>query len=82
VGSLVTLFNLADDLGRAPRNFTEAQRLDTARFGRMHAGCLERGHALPASQFEALFASTTHTDEMIDGLADAVRAALAAEAGR
>jgi glutamate-1-semialdehyde 2,1-aminomutase len=82
VGSLVTLFNLAPEDDRAPRNFSEAQRLDTARFGVMHAGCLVRGHALPASQFEALFASTTHTYAMIDSLADAVRASLAAEVAR
>jgi glutamate-1-semialdehyde 2,1-aminomutase len=82
VGSLVTLFNLPPEHAAAPRNFTEAATLDTARFGRMHAGCLERGHALPASQFEALFASTTHTDAMIDSLADAVRTSLAAEAAR
>ncbi len=77
VGSLVTLFHLPDDADQAPRNFAEAQRLDTARFARMHAGCLSRGHHLPASQFEALFASTTHTDEMIDSLGAAVRDSLA-----
>ncbi len=80
VGSLVTLFHLSEGDERAPRNFDEAQRLDTARFGRMHAGCLTRGHHLPASQFEALFASTTHTDEMIDSLGEAVRDSLAAGA--
>jgi glutamate-1-semialdehyde 2,1-aminomutase len=78
VGSLVTLFHLPADLDAAPRNFVEAQRLDTARFGAMHAGCLSRGHHLPASQFEALFASTTHTDEMIDSLGEAVRESLTA----
>jgi glutamate-1-semialdehyde 2,1-aminomutase len=81
VGSLVTLFHLALEDEHTPRNFIDAQRLDTARFACMHAGCLMRGHALPASQFEALFASTTHTDAMIDSLADAVAASLAGEAG-
>jgi glutamate-1-semialdehyde 2,1-aminomutase len=81
VGSLVTLFHLAPEAEHTPRNFIDAQRLDTARFACMHAGCLMRGHALPASQFEALFASTTHTDAMIDSLADAVAASLAGEAG-
>jgi glutamate-1-semialdehyde 2,1-aminomutase len=80
VGSLVTLFHLAPEDHHAPRNFIEAQRLNTPRFACMHAGCLMRGHALPASQFEALFASTTHTDEMIDSLAVAVRDSLAGEA--
>jgi len=80
VGSLVTLFHLPPGATATPRNFDEAQQLDTARYGRQHAGCLARGHHLPASQFEALFASTTHTDAMIDSLGDAVRAALVAEA--
>jgi glutamate-1-semialdehyde 2,1-aminomutase len=79
VGSLVTLFHLPPGATHAPRNFTEAQQLETPRFACMHAGCLSRGHHLPASQFEALFASTTHTDEMIDTLGDAVRASLAGE---
>jgi glutamate-1-semialdehyde 2,1-aminomutase len=75
-GSLVTLFNLGDGASGAPRNFDEARELDTERFARVHAGCLARGHHLPASQFEALFASTTHTDAMVDSLGEAVRDAL------
>ena len=73
VGSLVTLFHLGSEQTTAPTNFDEAQQLDTARFGRMHAAALAAGHHLPASQFEALFASTTHDDAMIDSLAAAVR---------
>lgn len=76
VGSLVTLFHLPAEASRPPRNFDEAQQLDTVRFARQHAGCLARGHHLPASQFEALFASTTHTDAMIDSLGEAVRDSL------
>ena len=79
VGSLVTLFHLTDELADAPRDFDEAKQLDTARYGRQHAGCLARGHHLPASQFEALFASTTHTDAMIESLGEAVRDSLAGE---
>jgi glutamate-1-semialdehyde 2,1-aminomutase len=79
VGSLVTLFHLPEALTSSPRNFVEAQQLDTDRFACMHAGCLNSGHYLPASQFEALFASTTHTDEMIDSLGDAVAQSLAVE---
>ncbi|MCW2924238.1 MAG: glutamate-semialdehyde--aminomutase, partial [Thermoleophilia bacterium] len=79
VGSLATLFHLAADDAAAPRDFVDAGRLDTSRFACMHAGCLLRGHYLPASQFEALFASTTHTDAMIESLGDAVRDALAGE---
>jgi glutamate-1-semialdehyde 2,1-aminomutase len=78
VGSLVTLFHLRDGFDSAPRSFDEAQAsLDTERYGSTHAAALAAGHHLPASQFEALFASTTHDDAMIDSLGDAVREALA-----
>ncbi|MCW2928777.1 MAG: glutamate-semialdehyde--aminomutase [Thermoleophilia bacterium] len=80
VGSLVTLFHLGAGAQGAPRNFTEARGLDTERFARVHGAALAAGHYLPASQYEALFASMTHTDEMIDGLAEAIGAALEAEA--
>jgi glutamate-1-semialdehyde 2,1-aminomutase len=81
VGSLVTLFHLHEP-GMPPSNFADAQaRLDTEAFGRTHASCLEAGHYLPASQFEALFVSTTHTDAMIDSLGSAIHDALCAEYG-
>lgn len=82
VGSLVTLFHL-NEAGTAPVNFADAQaRLDTDAFARTHAAALDGGHYLPASQFEALFASTTHTDEMLDALGNTVHEALTAEYGR
>lgn len=77
IGSLVTLFHLPLGMDHAPRNFDDAKLLDTSRFAAQHAVCLERGHWLPASQYEALFASTTHTDAMIDSLGEAVHDALA-----
>lgn len=81
VGSLVTLFHL-NEAGGIPRNFTDAQaRLDTEAFGRTHAGALARGHYLPASQFEALFASTAHDEAMIEQLGAAVRESLVAARG-
>ena len=78
VGSLVTFFHLGGELTTAPQNFTQARQLDTDRFGATHAAALAQGHYLPPSQFEALFASTTHDDAMIDQLGDAVRSALQA----
>ena len=77
VGSLVTLFHLGAEQHAAPQNFTEAKQLDTARFAATHADLLSAGQYLPASQFEALFASTTHDAEMLDALGEALRVALA-----
>ncbi|MCW2949673.1 MAG: glutamate-semialdehyde--aminomutase [Thermoleophilia bacterium] len=77
VGSLVTLFHLGGELHMAPHNFAEAKQLDTTRFAATHAAALANGHYLPASQFEALFVSTTHDSAMISSLADVVRSALA-----
>ena len=79
VGSLVTLFNLGEGLDTAPTNFDEARQLDTKRFACLHAGAVNRGHLLPPSQFEALFASTAHGADEIESLATAVRESLAGE---
>lgn len=76
VGSLLTLFNLHEK-GRVIRNFADAQeRLNVDAFNLMHDAALTSGHYLPASQFEALFISTTHTDEMITDLAAVLSASL------
>jgi glutamate-1-semialdehyde 2,1-aminomutase len=77
VGSLVTLFHLGPELDDVPTSFDEAKLLDTAAFARTHAAALAAGHLLPPSQFEALFASTAHTDADAAALADAVAATLA-----
>ncbi|MBC7460796.1 MAG: glutamate-1-semialdehyde 2,1-aminomutase [Thermoleophilia bacterium] len=76
VGSLVTLFHLGAGQHAAPRDFSEAKQLDTTRFAATHADLLSAGHYLPPSQFEALFASTTHDEAMLDELGDALRLAL------
>jgi glutamate-1-semialdehyde 2,1-aminomutase len=76
VGSLVTLFHLSDDMTSPPSNFDEARTLDTAAFARTHATALNAGHMLPASQFEALFVSTTHTNDDFESLAASIEQAL------
>ncbi|MCW2955934.1 MAG: hemL2 [Thermoleophilia bacterium] len=77
VGSLVTLFHLGREASAAPTDFSQAQTLDVDAYGRTHAAALAAGHYLPPSQFEALFASTTHDDAMLDDLGHVVAAALA-----
>lgn len=72
VGSLVTLFHLAEGATRAPRNFTQARACDTDAFAITHGHALDAGHVLPASQFEAWFVSTAHTEADLEGLTECV----------
>ncbi len=69
VGSMFTIF-----LGEGPvRNYEEAKRSDTERFGRFFHHLLERGIYFPPSQFEAAFLSSAHTPQDITYTANAVK---------
>jgi glutamate-1-semialdehyde 2,1-aminomutase len=73
VGSMLTLF-----FARGPiRNYDDAKRADTARFGKWHQAMLARGQYWPPSQFEAAFVSGAHTEGDIDAAVAACDAALA-----
>ena len=73
VGSMFTLF-----FARGPiRNYDDAKRSDTERFGRWHGAMLARGQYWPPSQFEAAFISGAHTDSDIDATIAACDEALA-----
>jgi len=73
VGSMLTLF-----FARGPiRNYDDAKRSDTDRFGRWHGAMLARGQYWPPSQFEAAFISGAHTDTDIDATIAACDEALA-----
>jgi glutamate-1-semialdehyde 2,1-aminomutase len=73
-GSLLTLF-----FSEQPtRNYDDAKKSDTAKFGKFFHAMLERGIFLPPSQFEALFVSAAHTDADIDRTIAAARGSLAA----
>jgi glutamate-1-semialdehyde 2,1-aminomutase len=67
-GALLTLF-MADG---PVRNFEDAQRCDTERYGELFRHLLEQGIYLPPSQFEALFPSAVHREEEIERTVDAV----------
>jgi len=70
VGALLTLF-----MTDAPvRNFEDAQRCDTQRYGALFRHLLEEGVYLPPSQFEALFPSTAHDEDAADRTIAAVSA--------
>jgi glutamate-1-semialdehyde 2,1-aminomutase len=62
VGALLTMFMTDEPV----RNFDDAQRCDTDRYGALFRHLLQHGVYLPPSQFEALFPSTTHGEEEIE----------------
>lgn len=74
VGSMITLFFRPGPV----RNWDDAAGSDRERFGRWHAGLLERGVYWPPSQFEAAFLSAALDEEDIDRTIEAAVAALRA----
>jgi glutamate-1-semialdehyde 2,1-aminomutase len=73
VGSMLTLFFCPGPVV----DYATAKAADTARFGAFFRKLRDRGVFLPPSQFEAMFVSLAHTDDDIDQILDAARAALA-----
>jgi glutamate-1-semialdehyde 2,1-aminomutase len=73
-GSLLTLFFCEQPV----RNYDDAKKSDTARFGKFFQEMLERGIFLPPSQYEALFVSAAHTEAEIDRTIAMARESLAA----
>jgi glutamate-1-semialdehyde 2,1-aminomutase len=68
VGALLTLF-----MSDGPvRNFEDAQRCDTERYGALFRHVIDQGIYLAPSQFEALFPSTVHGEEEIERTVAAV----------
>ena len=63
VGAMATLFMTDEPV----RNFDEAQRCDTERYGALFRHLLARGFYIAPSQFECMFVSLAHGDEEIDG---------------
>ena len=55
------------------RNYEEATKSDTARYGKFFWGMLERGVYFAPSQYEACFMSTAHEDSHIDRTLEAAR---------
>jgi glutamate-1-semialdehyde 2,1-aminomutase len=72
VGSALTLFFCAGPV----TDYASAKAADTARFGSFFRNLRDRGVFLPPSQFEAMFVSLAHTDDDIDAITSAARAAL------
>jgi glutamate-1-semialdehyde 2,1-aminomutase len=72
VGSMLTLFFHPGPV----TNDEVASQADTTRFARFFWKMLRRGMYWPCSQFEALFVSASHTDELIDQTIVAARDSL------
>ena len=73
VGSMLTLFFTVGPV----TDLTSATESDTQLFSRWFHRMLDRGIFLPCSQFEALFVSTAHTEDLIDQTISAARETLA-----
>jgi glutamate-1-semialdehyde 2,1-aminomutase len=71
---MLTLFMSSEPV----RDFDDAQRCDTARYGALFRHLLEHGVYVAPSQFEAMFVSLAHGDEEIDRTVGAVAAFFAA----
>jgi glutamate-1-semialdehyde 2,1-aminomutase len=73
VGSMFSLFFTAEPVN----NLEDAKKADLPAFGRYFHAMLKRGIYLAPSQFEALFISTSITDELVDKYLGACRESLA-----
>lgn len=67
VGSMVCPFFAST----TPTNYEEALKSDTKAFGVFFRAMLERGFALPPSQYETWFVSAAHEDSCIDATIEA-----------
>lgn len=70
VGSLFTAFFTKGPV----TDWATAAKSDTKKFAKLHKHMLDRGIALPPSQFEAWFVSNAHTKADIDRTIEAIRA--------
>ncbi len=78
VGSMMTMFFQRGPESVPVMGWQTASQSDSGRYAAFYWGKIDRGINLPCSQYEALFFSSTHTDEDIDATiaaaADVLRA--------
>ncbi|MGB1558483.1 MAG: aspartate aminotransferase family protein, partial [Oceanococcaceae bacterium] len=79
--ALGSMFGLYFGLDQLPRNLAEVQQADTAMFGRIFHGLLERGVYLGPSAFEAGFVSMAHGEAELEHTLEALRATLVSLSG-
>jgi glutamate-1-semialdehyde 2,1-aminomutase len=68
VGSMLTFFFQEGPV----RNYADAKKSDTQRFGRFFHALLEKGIYFPPSQYEALFISAVHTADELNFTSKAI----------
>ena len=76
VGSMMTLF-FSD---QPVTDWTIAAQCDTKRFATYFWQMMDRGCYLPCSQYEAMFISAAHDEQIIDDTVEALEASLVAVA--
>lgn len=69
VGSMMTLFFNPQPV----KSWDDAARCDRSAFAKYFWALIRQGVYMPCSQFEALFVSSTHTEELIDETIEAAR---------
>jgi glutamate-1-semialdehyde 2,1-aminomutase len=69
IGSLATIFFVAEPV----RNYSDAKKSDTKRYGEFFRNMLDQGIFLAPSQFEAAFVSAAHTDADVEHTLAAAR---------
>ena len=69
VGSMMTLFITDQEF---VKDWTTARRCDTSAYGAFFHSMLKFGVYMPPAPLEALFVSTTHSDEQIDQVSEAI----------
>jgi len=79
VGSMLTPF-FVKQRGDTVGNFSQATAGDTAAYARFFHAMLENGVYLAPSQYEAMFVSLAHTDEIIEKTIEAAEIAFGAVA--
>ena len=77
MGSMFTIFFQDGPV----KDYEDAKRSDTARFGRFFHELLKRGVYFPPSQFEAAFVSAVHTPQDVAFTRNAITEALTASQG-
>ncbi len=72
VGSMMTIFFCGNEI----RSYDDAVKSDTQKFSKLFNYLLNKGIYLPPSQFEAIFISTSHSEDELNYTAEKIEEAL------
>ena len=74
--TMILLWQVFSSTDQEVKDHVSAKNIQPGAFAKYFKGMLKRGIHLAPSQFEAMFLSTAHTDEVIDETLEAMRGAL------